>query len=169
MNKYVSAVAVTVLAAAAVSAANAQSVVATVTLPNLPEGVAVNPLTNRVYVAVPNFGAQPFDYVTVINGKTNTIVKNIEIPPVALADRHSTKKALKGALAPWLPPSILNRRKMGFAMPLRKWTGNGFMSSGAIDDLVDSSVVQKIVSGEADRTAVTHSLFFLQRWLARWS
>jgi DNA-binding beta-propeller fold protein YncE len=85
MNKYVSAVAVTVLAAAAVSAANAQSVVATVTLPNLPEGVAVNPLTNRVYVAVPNFGAQPFDYVTVINGKTNTIVKNIEIPPVALA------------------------------------------------------------------------------------
>ena len=91
------------------------------------------------------------------------------IPPAVLADRTSTKKALKNALQPWLPPSILNRPKMGFAMPLRKWTGNGFMTTGRVDNLIDSSAVEKIVHGGADRTAVSHSLFFLERWLARWS
>jgi asparagine synthase (glutamine-hydrolysing) len=91
------------------------------------------------------------------------------IPTVVLADRNVTKKALKKALEPWLPPSILNRRKMGFAMPLRKWTGNGFMTTEGIDDLIDSSAVKRMVNGGADRTAVSHSLFFLERWLARWS
>jgi DNA-binding beta-propeller fold protein YncE len=85
LNKYLSAVAVTVLAVATVSATNAQSVVAAVALPNLPEEAATDFLTHRVYVAVPNFGEKPFDYLTVINGKTNKVVKNIEIPPVAYA------------------------------------------------------------------------------------
>jgi YVTN family beta-propeller protein len=84
-SKYVSAVAVAVLAVAAGSAASAQTVAATITLPNLPEEVVANVQTNRVYVAVPNFGAKPYDYVTVIDGKTNTVIKNIQIPPVAYA------------------------------------------------------------------------------------
>lgn len=71
----------------AVSAAtvHAQTVKGTVALPGLPEQVAVNPIADRVYVAVPNFGAEPFDYLTVIDGKTDTVIKNIEIPPVAYA------------------------------------------------------------------------------------
>lgn len=82
---YAKSVVLTILAASAVAAAHAQSVQATINLPGLPEQVAVNPITNRIYVAVPNFGAQPFDYLTVIDGKTNAVIKNIEIPPVAYA------------------------------------------------------------------------------------
>ncbi len=85
LNKYVNALAVAVLAVAAGSAANAQTVTGTIALPNLPEEVAADILTHRVYVAVPNFGEKPYDYVTVINGTTGKIIKNIEIPPVAYA------------------------------------------------------------------------------------
>lgn len=76
-----------VVAALAVSAAvmQSQTVKGTIALPNLPEQVAVNPVANLVFVAVPNYGAEPYDYLTVINGHTDTIVKNIKIPPVAYA------------------------------------------------------------------------------------
>jgi YVTN family beta-propeller protein len=67
------------------AAIHAQTVLANITLPNLPEQVAVSPLLHRVYVAVPNFGAEPFDYLTVVDTKTNAVVKNIEIPPIAFA------------------------------------------------------------------------------------
>jgi YVTN family beta-propeller protein len=82
--KYVKPVLLTVLAVSA-AVAHAQTVIGTITLPNFPEQVAVNALTNQVFVAVPNFGAQPFDYLTVIDGKSSKILKNIKIPPVAYA------------------------------------------------------------------------------------
>lgn len=78
-------VTVAALAVSAAASIHAQTVVANITLPGLPEQVAVSPLYNRVYVAVPNFGAEPYDYLTVVDAKTNTIVTNIEIPPVAYA------------------------------------------------------------------------------------
>jgi YVTN family beta-propeller protein len=85
LHKYAKAVVITVLAISSAAVVHAQSVVSTITLPGLPEQVAVNALTDRVYVAVPNFGAEPFDYLTVINGKSETVIKNIEIPPIAYA------------------------------------------------------------------------------------
>lgn len=81
--KYAKPVIMAVLAVSA--AAEAQSVKSNITLPNLPEQVAVNSLANRVYVAVPNYGAQPYDYLTVIDGKKDAVIKNIEIPPIAYA------------------------------------------------------------------------------------
>jgi YVTN family beta-propeller protein len=84
LNQYVRAVAAATLAAAGL-AAHAQSVSATIALPNLPEAVAADVANNRVYVAVPNFGEKPYDYVTVINGNNNEILKNIRIPPIAYA------------------------------------------------------------------------------------
>jgi YVTN family beta-propeller protein len=77
--------AVSILLASAVAFVHAQTVTATIALPNLPEQVATNPITNRVYVAVPNFGTPAYDYLTVIDGKKNTVIKNIQIPPVAYA------------------------------------------------------------------------------------
>ncbi len=84
LKKYAYAVAAATLAVAGLSA-RAQFVSATIALPNLPEAVAADVANNRVYVAVPNFGEKPYDYLTVINGANNAIVKNIQIPPIAVA------------------------------------------------------------------------------------
>lgn len=84
-NRIVNPFAVSILLASAAALANGQTVTASIALPNLPEQVATNPITNRVYVAVPNFGSPAYDYLTVVDGKKNTVIKNIQIPPVAYA------------------------------------------------------------------------------------
>jgi len=85
LNKYMKTVAVAVLTVSAGAVAHAQSVIGTITLPNLPEELAVDPYHNHIFVAVPNFGAEPFDYLTVINDTKGTVVDNIKIPPFAYA------------------------------------------------------------------------------------
>ena len=85
LHKYAKSVALTVLAISAATVVHSQTVEGTIALPGLPEQLAVNPLLDRIYVAVPNFGAEPYDYLTVVNGKTATVTKNIEIPPIAYA------------------------------------------------------------------------------------
>jgi YVTN family beta-propeller protein len=83
-NTITKPLAVSILLASAVFA-HAQTVTGSIPLPALPEQVAVNPLTNRVYATATNFGALPYDYLTVINGRKDTVITNIEIPPVAYA------------------------------------------------------------------------------------
>jgi YVTN family beta-propeller protein len=83
--KFAKSAVIALIAVSAAAATHAQTVLANIALPNLPEQVAVSPLHDRIYVAVPNYGAEPFDYLTVINGRTNAIVTNIEIPPLAYA------------------------------------------------------------------------------------
>jgi asparagine synthase (glutamine-hydrolysing) len=102
------------------------------------------------------------------------------IPAPLLADRQETKKALKSALRCWLPDSILERRKMGFAMPLGRWV-RGDLSQlfrqstrrSFIDDVLDERLLRHIsgvdtAAGDGT-TAIAHSLFFLDRWLATWA
>jgi len=84
-NRIAKLFAVTVLLASAVAVSPAQTVKGTIALPNLPEQVATNPFTNRVYVAVPNFSSMPYDYLTVIDGHKDTVITNIQIPTVAYA------------------------------------------------------------------------------------
>jgi asparagine synthase (glutamine-hydrolysing) len=102
------------------------------------------------------------------------------IPPELLADRRHSKEVLKRALKKWLPESLLYRRKMGFAMPLKNWIGNGLLNSFAqkngknpVDEVLDPNLLktaaQKHLSGEADMTSTIHSLFFLKHWLNRWT
>jgi YVTN family beta-propeller protein len=85
LNKYVKAIAMTVLAVSSIGSANAQSVKGTIAIPGQPAQLAVDAVLNRVYVAVPNFGALPYDYLTVIDGNTDKVIKTIQIPPVAAA------------------------------------------------------------------------------------
>jgi len=69
-------------------AVNAQTVKGTVALPGYPEQVAVDPLLNRVYVAIPNFGIfgdGSYDYLTVVDGKSDVVIKNIKVAPIATA------------------------------------------------------------------------------------
>jgi DNA-binding beta-propeller fold protein YncE len=84
-DKYVKLLVAAALGISAGTVANAQTVTKTITVPNLPEHLAADPFTDRIYVAVPNFGAKPFDYLTVINGRTDDVIANIEIPPYAYA------------------------------------------------------------------------------------
>lgn len=85
LNKYVKSIATAVLAVSSIAFANAQSVATVIDLPSAPAQLAVNALVNRIYVAVPNHGAKPYDYLTVIDGHSDKIAKNIKIPPVAIA------------------------------------------------------------------------------------
>lgn len=101
------------------------------------------------------------------------------IPPHQLVDRRHSKKALKTALRTWLPDSLLDRRKMGFALPLKEWlrTGRGptFEGSGRecfLDSLLDPALfgdmIRTHISGTSDMTSAIHQQILLQRWLSLW-
>lgn len=103
-----------------------------------------------------------------------------KIPAELLADRNHSKEVLKAALRAWLPESILYRRKQGFAMPLKTWlngslrqvfAGNG--ETNCVADLLDPGLLEKMTNanraGNANGTSVIHSLFFLNRWIAKWA
>jgi YVTN family beta-propeller protein len=62
-----------VLSCACVLPSNAQSVVASITIPNNPEGIAVNPANNRIYVSIGG------PSVVVIDGATNTVIDTISV------------------------------------------------------------------------------------------
>jgi YVTN family beta-propeller protein len=84
-NKYVNTLVVTALALSAGVVAHSQTVSSKITLPNLPEKIAVDQVADRIYVAVPNFGAKPYDDLVVISGITNKIIGTYHIPPYAYA------------------------------------------------------------------------------------
>lgn len=101
------------------------------------------------------------------------------IPPRQLANSRKAKAALNEALRPWLPDSILNRKKMGFAMPLKDWINGDFgklahkASGNCMSEMLDPALLDQSMkahtSGTANMTAVIHSLVFLDHWLARWT
>lgn len=87
VNNYAKLLVMSVLSVSTV-AVNAQTVKGTVALPGYPEQVAVEPFANRVYVAVPNFGLfgdGSYDYLTVVDGRHDVLLTNIQIPPIATA------------------------------------------------------------------------------------
>jgi asparagine synthase (glutamine-hydrolysing) len=101
------------------------------------------------------------------------------IPPDLLADRNNSKKVLKSALENWLPNSVLYRKKMGFALPLKRWIGgklnNLFLDDNdqtPLEELLDMTMLRDMtsshLSGNADWTSVIHSLFYLKRWFKTW-
>ena len=103
-----------------------------------------------------------------------------KIPFTQLADWKQPKKLLKSALAPWLPPSILYRKKMGFALPLKRWIDGDLQSMFASDDrrgpleeLLDAGLLEKTARASSPETGgsalLEHNLFFLKNWLGQWS
>jgi YVTN family beta-propeller protein len=81
LNKLAKVVGIVVLAVSVGAAVNAQSIKGTIALPGLPEGIGVNFITNRIYVAIPNFD-NISDSVAIIDGKSDTVISTISIPPV---------------------------------------------------------------------------------------
>lgn len=99
------------------------------------------------------------------------------IPPVLLAGRREPKRALRAALRSWLPSSVLDRPKQGFAMPLGQWLQRDLQAlatdgNGRLVELLDPSytrtTAQAHLSGERDETSRLHSLLFLDHWLHKW-
>jgi asparagine synthase (glutamine-hydrolysing) len=102
-----------------------------------------------------------------------------KIPPALLADRNQSKKLLKSSLRPWLPDSILYRKKMGFAMPLKTWIGGELRpmftnhdKHSPLEDLLDSSRLEELARthGGADggSALLVHNLLLLRRWFGEW-
>jgi asparagine synthase (glutamine-hydrolysing) len=102
------------------------------------------------------------------------------IRPESLADGRRPKTALRSALRPWLPSSVLDRPKRGFAMPLGRWLRGdlAWLADRAahprrVTELVDRDFAASLAAahgaGEADSTAALHSLLYLDLWLERWT
>lgn len=102
--------------------------------------------------------------------------------PAALASNSAAKIALRDAVRPWLPASLLDRRKQGFAMPLPKWIAGDAevggavrraRSSPALAEILDVGRVEELSRahelGSADFTAILHSAFVLDQWQRRWN
>ncbi len=98
------------------------------------------------------------------------------IPPARLADGRDAKKALRSALRSWLPSSILNRPKAGFAMPLGHWlqrdqtlvpAGNGQLGE-LLDPSYTRGTAEAHLSGKLSETSRLHSMLFLEHWLEKW-
>lgn len=101
------------------------------------------------------------------------------IPSNLLADKDHTKQALKLAMKKWLPESLLFRKKMGFAMPLKSWLNTDKQSPLSmpviheqLNDTINLKTFNKFKlahqSGRADYTALLHSIYFLNSWLLKW-
>jgi len=99
------------------------------------------------------------------------------IPPGRLADGREPKKALRSALRDWLPGSILDRPKAGFAMPLGRWLQNDLQGlvtagNGRLGELLDPAYTQRTataqLNGNLTETSKLHSLLFLEHWLEKW-
>jgi asparagine synthase (glutamine-hydrolysing) len=102
------------------------------------------------------------------------------IPAARLVGGGEAKKLLRDALRPWLPSSVLDRPKMGFAMPLARWLRGGAAgllartpSRSALDEIIDPSYTDDVArsgaAGREERTHQQHSLLFLEHWLERWA
>ena len=87
------------------------------------------------------------------------------------------KYILRRAVAPWLPPGILNRPKQGFQMPLASWLRGGFgdvareawNDSGADQSgYLDPAAVEQLFSehrrGEADHGRMIYAITVFSLW-----
>jgi asparagine synthase (glutamine-hydrolysing) len=64
------------------------------------------------------------------------------LPPSAKVHKRVTKRVFKDALRPWLPDELLDRRKMGFCVPIREWF-RGPLRDLPADVLLDNGSVDR--------------------------
>jgi asparagine synthase (glutamine-hydrolysing) len=94
--------------------------------------------------------------------------------PLRLSDGIG-KRVLKAAVKDLLPEEIVNRRKMGFGVPLDAWFRGPLHAwseellgsvgaRGLLDPRVVRAVLAEHVSGRRDRGAVIWSLVMLEQW-----
>jgi asparagine synthase (glutamine-hydrolysing) len=91
------------------------------------------------------------------------------------------KVILKRAMAADLPAGILNRRKMGFGLPIASWfrreltdyvrdvlDGRRTRERGLVDPGAVSALLDEHQSGGRDRSSQIWALLALEEWARRW-
>ncbi len=101
----------------------------------------------------------------------------LSLPSDYKVRNFTTKYLLKKAVAPYLPPSIINRPKKGFGIPVAKWLKGDF--KGLVDQLLEEGYVRRQgifqwqflkqllddhYSGRADRRKELWTLIMFQQW-----
>ncbi|MBP2471671.1 asparagine synthase (glutamine-hydrolyzing) [Crossiella equi] len=87
----------------------------------------------------------------------------------------TTKYALRKALAKIIPPHVLNRRKLGFPVPIRHWLrdemydwARGIINDSRTDDLLDKKAVLALLAehkeGQLDRSRQLWALLVFMLW-----
>ena len=102
------------------------------------------------------------------------------LPPRLRLNARGSKFVLKAALGPYLPPAILRRRKMGFAVPLAAWLRGSLLepveralAEPVVADagLFDAAAVRRLIaqhrSGRSDHGGLIWALFMFAGFLAR--
>jgi asparagine synthase (glutamine-hydrolysing) len=79
------------------------------------------------------------------------------LPRDAKLGEHTTKLALRKALAGIVPPHVLHRRKLGFPVPIRHWLrdemydwARGIIRDSQADHLVDLTAVLRMLNAHRD-------------------
>jgi asparagine synthase (glutamine-hydrolysing) len=85
------------------------------------------------------------------------------IPLTEKITRETTKYALRRALAQIVPPHVLNRRKLGFPVPIRHWLraemydwARSVISDAGTGDLLDTTAILRMLDDHRDG-ALDHS------------
>lgn len=99
------------------------------------------------------------------------------IPAAQLVKHGEPKHVLKLALRPWLPDSLLFRRKRGFSAPGGQWMrgapGERAVVPGPLDELLDPALLAALrarhAEGHGDRSQTIQNLDVLERWFRRWT
>jgi asparagine synthase (glutamine-hydrolysing) len=101
------------------------------------------------------------------------------LPSVLKLRGTQTKRIFRDLVRPMLPASILNRGKMGFAVPVGKWLRTDLrpliheyvLGSGTRHDLFDGRFVQKLwrehLSGVRERTPELWGILMFNLWYDR--
>ncbi len=87
----------------------------------------------------------------------------------------TTKFALRKALAKIIPPHVLNRRKLGFPVPIRLWLrdemydwARGIIADSRTEDILDKKVVLGLLeehrAGDLDRSRQLWALLVFMLW-----
>jgi asparagine synthase (glutamine-hydrolysing) len=100
-----------------------------------------------------------------------------KVPAGLLSTGSEAKALLRRAVRPWLPAAAIDRKKMGFAMPLGPWLGQ-LPSFGALSadrpaaGVLDPTRVvhlHQTHGGGRPTTSRLHAVAFLDHWLERWT
>ncbi|MEP6695803.1 MAG: asparagine synthase (glutamine-hydrolyzing) [Pseudonocardiales bacterium] len=100
-----------------------------------------------------------------------------KIPLDQRITKQTTKLALRHALAGLVPPHVVERRKLGFPVPIRLWLkdvmydwAQSIVDDSATDELIDKAYVRNMLvehrAGEADRSRKIWTVLVFMLWHA---